>query len=754
MRRAPLRLAAPLLLAAPSTALADDFMGPWVQQVTENQAWVLWEGDPDGVVEWGPQGGLGRETRATETTGDVQHAQLLQLDPATRYHYQVRHGDGTSDAHSFRTARSGSETSFSFVVISDTQHDSSNPRKLSEILDDGVVPWCLEDQETDDIDQAIDLVLVVGDLVNDGWDHDQWRDEFFGPAQELMAAVPFYPALGNHEANSDLYFDLFRLPDNGSEDHLEHWWFLDRANARFIGLDSNAPYTGETQQAWLHAVLDNACADETIDFVFATLHHPYKSELWPPGESDFTGEVIEQLDEFANGCGKPAVHFFGHTHGYSRGQSRDAPHAWINVATASGNIDYWDEYAQIDYDNFVISLDEYGFVVVDVTASDNPTFRVRRIGRGDEYEPTENEEQDSLRVERHPSLPATPEARSPAEQVSPWCVHLAASPYCDPEAHRQGSSHWQVSTSCDDFDQPVYEAWDRHLNVYRDETTETDVHLQDHVLAGLDTEQSWCWRVRYRDRTLAWSDWSEPTAFETGASELSDNLLENPGGEDGTQAWEAMGGPVESLGSGECDSGEAHTGTAFLAVGGVCEEGVDYAEARQTVDIGAWVDQADAGELTVRFGGWTASYSGSDLAQLELRFQDEEGLEIGNSDTLGEPSSAWSQLVGTELVPTGTRSIEFVLMGTRNAGQDCDAYFDDLFLQLDSQGALTACLEPPDYPWADEEVSCEDAAADSDDPGDTAEPGDGKRCGCASTGAHSLPGWLLFCALGAFRKRR
>ena len=56
----------------------------------------------------------------------------------------------------------------------------------------------------------------------------------------------------------------------------------------------------------------------------------------------------------------------------------------INVATAGGNIDYWGEYFQVDYDVYSVSQDEWGFVVVDVSAGDNPQFTVKRISRGNE----------------------------------------------------------------------------------------------------------------------------------------------------------------------------------------------------------------------------------------------------------------------------------------------------------------------------------------------------------------------------------
>ena len=137
------------------------------------------------------------------------------------------------------------------------------------------------------------------------------------------------------------------------------------------------------QLEWLDSILNLSLKDTIIDFVFAQLHHPHHSELWPAGNIDFTGDVIEKLEKFTEESGKPSIHFYGHTHGYSRGQSRDHHHLMVNVATAGGNIDYWDEYAQIDYPEYTISNDEYGYVIVEVDAGQAPQFTLKRFSLGD-----------------------------------------------------------------------------------------------------------------------------------------------------------------------------------------------------------------------------------------------------------------------------------------------------------------------------------------------------------------------------------
>jgi len=74
------------------------------------------------------------------------------------------------------------------------------------------------------------------------------------------------------------------------------------------------------------------------------------------------------MQAFSEVCVKPTIHFFGHTHAYSRGQSRDHDHLWVNVAASGGNIDYWGELSNADSDELIVSQDEYGFVMVEVTA--------------------------------------------------------------------------------------------------------------------------------------------------------------------------------------------------------------------------------------------------------------------------------------------------------------------------------------------------------------------------------------------------
>ena len=85
----------------------------------------------------------------------------------------------------------------------------------------------------------------------------------------------------------------------------------------------------------------------------------------------------------------------------------------VNVATAGGNIDYWDEYAQIDYPEYTISNDDYGFVLVEVDAGGSPQFTLKRFSLGDENTTLNNALRDSFTIKMNNQLPTKPQAVYP-----------------------------------------------------------------------------------------------------------------------------------------------------------------------------------------------------------------------------------------------------------------------------------------------------------------------------------------------------
>ena len=662
-------------------------VSPYLQNATPNSINILWETDSytESIVEWGLYVFL-NETASGDSfvnynNSRIHNVELLDLEPNTRYYYRVVVGDSYSELYNFITPpEPSSEAPFRLVAMSDMQRDSSNPNKFDEIIHDGVIDYFTTEYSSD-LAAELGMVLVPGDLVVTGTSYYQWQDHFFSPGSDLFSYVPLYPVFGNHEQNSDYFINYFHLPDNGTPGYEEHWYYTDYSNLRVIGLDSNGEYQVQAQLDWLEDVLDDACINEDIDFVFAQLHHPYKSELWTPGEVDYTGDVIELMENFSDECAKPSIHFFGHTHGYSRGQSHNHNHLWVNVATAGGAIDHWGEYPQADYDEFTVSQDEWGFVLVDVEAGDNPQFILKRISRGNEDTFRDNEIRDEVIIRLNNIMPNQPIGETLIGIQDPDFLVLEASDFFDSDGDEPIAAEWSVYEECDLNAIPIINKFINTENWYYYENTQESVELTELAISGLNGNSSYCWQVRYRDNSLGWSDWSETLSFETGESQYSDNKLINPGAEQGTSGWNVTEGYLESLEAYVCDGVEPHSGDYYFIVGALCNT-VSYSEAYQEIDVSEYGDCINQGLAYVSYGGYLSDWGGSDHPEMKLVFIDSDGNEILESETIGTYNAYWTLFSYQDPIPEDTQFIQMVLMGTRYAGDDNDSYFDDLFLRI------------------------------------------------------------------------
>ena len=494
---------------------------PYLQDATDSTIHVMWEtsvGDSCKVM-WGTTKALSKQTDrvfsiVNQRPSQIHRAKLEGLMPSTQYYYKVVTGKTESDIYYFTTPpKENDEKNFQVLAMSDMQRDNKYPKKFKEIVEDGALSY-LAKKNGEDPFENLAMVIIPGDLTVDGLVYTDWTEDFFGQSKKLLPYVPVYPVLGNHERNSDFYFNYFHLPDNGSPGYLEHWYYKDYGNMRIIGLNSNDNYRIKEQLDWLEEVLEDAEQKDHIDFVFAQLHHPYKSELWIDGERDYTGEIIFQLEKFSTRTGKPTIHFYGHTHGYARGQSLDHSHLWVNVATAGGKIDGWGEYEQSNYDEFSVSHSDYGFVLIEVEGGEDPKFKLVRLSRGDIANPKDNEITDVIEVKRYNEKPEQPQCLLPIKEakVNEDMVVLKASPFKATDNSEHGETQWQVARTYN-FANPDFDIWKHYQDWFNDTDLNKGINLTQQQISGLRKNKTYYWRVRYRTKGLVWSDWSEMQKF-------------------------------------------------------------------------------------------------------------------------------------------------------------------------------------------------------------------------------------------------
>lgn len=665
-------------------------VSPYLQNASPNAIYIMWEtdGENDGFVDWGNDAFTLTNTLTSSTfnsngSNQIHTVHITGLTANTKYYYKVRTTSGNeSNLYTFRTHPTKlSEASLNFVAMSDMQRDGSNPDVFETIVENGIIPVAIDNYTngTDDIE----AILIPGDLVATG-SYTSWRNDFFTLSDSLTPYVPMYPVPGNHEYYGEgvsLYLDYFNLPLNGSASNPEEWWFKDISNVRIIGLNSNSPSNDlSAQMTWLDTILADAGTDVTVDFVFVQLHHPYKSELWTPGELDFTGEIIGQLETFSTTFGKPSIHFFGHTHAYSRGHSRDHNHLWVNVATAGGAIDNWGEFPNADYDEFVISEDKYGFVMLEVDAGDDPKFVLKRYSQGDSIMFEDNILSDEITIKRFDNAPSTPTGLSPIGDTSIGCLELKANAF-DNSGNSHQATHWQIVEGCD-FDSPeVIDIWKQATNWYNEINTQLNDDLTDEQLASVTANTDYCWRVRYRNNNLTWSGWSTPISFTpTPPNYVSTNLLQNGDAETGTSNWT---GDIEALVSDECGSVPTYEGTNFFAVGGVCTNEQTTGIAYQDIDVSAYMSQIDAENYLVEYSGYLRSYAeNNDLPEFYVECYDDNNILLETSAVVSNQLPQWLLTSGYMTIPSGTRTLRVILKGNRQIGTDNDSYYDALGIRL------------------------------------------------------------------------
>ena len=265
----PLLLAAPALgvaaatTPAPARAAARLTRGPYLQDATSTDMTLLWRSDVPvpSVVQYRPAG-AGSDTPwntvGSGAAGRTHAITLTGLQPATTYEYRLRgEGETLYEAGVMRTLSPPDADSLRFVHCSDNQTGHvPHAEVVRRILREDPLP---------------ELMIHSGDLCENGLRPEEW-DQWFQAERDLLARVPIFPALGNHEFNSPLYFENFRLPGNGTRQGIGRWYSFDAGPAHFVALDVvySDVEPGTPQFRWLEA--DLARTDQPWKFVY--FHYP------------------------------------------------------------------------------------------------------------------------------------------------------------------------------------------------------------------------------------------------------------------------------------------------------------------------------------------------------------------------------------------------------------------------------------------------------------------------------------------------
>ncbi len=221
----------------------------------------------------------------------------LGPDQAQQYLLTASAGDAKVQAGPFtmRTMPDGNETVFAATGDSRTQ-----PKIWGEIC-----AAILKHQPR--------FVLHTGDLIADGRVDALWDESFWIPARDMVATVPFYPIMGNHEQDVELFDHVFALEKVGQRNWTQQIGpvLLIAIDGKDKGWKPDGPAT-----TWLEANLKSA----TAPYIFLITHYPALSSSSHGSDPAAKNVILPLLAKY-----KATAMIAGHDHCYERSEPEGGP---------------------------------------------------------------------------------------------------------------------------------------------------------------------------------------------------------------------------------------------------------------------------------------------------------------------------------------------------------------------------------------------------------------------------------------------
>jgi acid phosphatase type 7 len=509
-----------IILIIPISIYALSFdMKPYLQTPTSTSMYVCWfaSSSDDSVVQYGTSASLGLATTGNVHIYDTEirwhYVKLQNLLPNTRYFYKCVTGLQESAISSFTTAPVvGTEDGhLRIIFMGDTRTNTTDVTHLvtaiqAKLLELYGTEWR----------QKVNLLCHVGDIVEWSGDPEDFIDEYFTPFSPLSSSIPFMIAVGNHEAESDNFYNFMETEDFAGTEGKKYYSF-DLANSRFIFLNSNTK--GNTQLGWLNTKLSETVSEQDIDYVFGIMHHYGHSELNYYSNSSWVQNYV--IPAFGL-LSKPTMVAYGHAHCYERGTAPEKRTRLLLCGGGGAPLDYWGtDVDQQDYPEIHITTDYWVYTILDIDLNSH-SYEAKTYTLGNAHVPLDNIEIDgwNQQVELRKYDASAISAKAPlAGQIK--LVSASQTPISDYDIM---STQIQVSASSS-FAPSIIDNMRNWVDFYED-TGAPNYNLIN-VNAGIDLRrysiptgliqqgQTYYWRVRYRSQNADWGNWSDPLQFDS-----------------------------------------------------------------------------------------------------------------------------------------------------------------------------------------------------------------------------------------------
>ncbi|KMQ59981.1 metallophosphoesterase [Chryseobacterium angstadtii] len=459
-------------------------------------------------------------------------AKIAGLQANTKYYYKIKTGTSESSVYNFRTLPAPGQAvtadgKIRFLIMGDNQI-KAEPRYDSLTLNAFKKLKQKFGPDSDPSDN-IALTFMVGDQVDVGT-LDHYENVHFKKNIKLSPYLPIQTTVGNHETYGTLgmnsyyahfYIDEIKYRNISSGN--ENYYAQQAGNVLFVSLSSE--HTGTAQQTWLSQILTEANNDPTVDWIISLSHRPYQAEQYV---GDISTWVRNNAVPLLTTSSKYLMHVGAHHHLYHRGQLKDTPNYQI-ISGGTAWDQYWGMSTEQDFDDVQKTLTDWTYQIVEV---DIPTGKVdiESYSIGGVYNRKYNELVDTFHRYKNQPRPSKPVISNTFTAPVTLPLTLDGSAFASSNGELLNTTQFQISKAANfsviekEFYRD-YENWfgkdgngtpdrTKNLNAGLDITKAT-------IAANSISNGTYYVKVRYRDRNLEWSDWSDVKQFEVAGSVVS-----------------------------------------------------------------------------------------------------------------------------------------------------------------------------------------------------------------------------------------
>jgi hypothetical protein len=509
----------------------DSTIFTYLQTPSPTSIHVCWHasGSTESIVEYGLTEGLGNIESGGVIEFDVyttwHTVKLTGLSPETVYYYKAVTDTMESEIQKFKTPPVAGDSTqhIRFVFMGDNR---SEPDVFTRVVDS--MKAKVTDLYGPNIEENLNLVLNVGDVVTTGGVISQYIREYFRPLYSVSGNVPVMVSIGNHENEAEHFYNYMKYEELGGPEG-EKYYSFKYGRILFIAINSNWQLRNETQVAWLDTLMAAAEADNMIDWVFAFCHHPGRSELWPDGN---TAYVQDQIIPTLNKYKKADMLAYGHSHNYERGAVQEGNLRLVLSGGAGSQLDRWGMYGnQTNYPEIQKAYDHYCYTLIDIDIP-NRSYQATNYSLGHPQKELDNTIIDSFSRDKKALPPTQPGLVSPlsgSEKTPPF--DLEAQDFT--KDYQIMSSHFQVTATQGDYNEASIDKIRDFEDIYGDSgppdylpiDLNANIDLSKFFVSGVGLEdgKTYWWRMRYRDKNLQWTEWTEERSFSVSSSTAIDD---------------------------------------------------------------------------------------------------------------------------------------------------------------------------------------------------------------------------------------